>query len=167
MGPWIKADIENLILIPGHNIEAPVHFVNIGKTAARHLIGLAYVESVKWNDAPSYEINVPGVYGAGGTLFPTDKYNVIATLLRIASKNAPRAENVKLTPDMLRDFNNGAIYFVVYGIAEYVDTYDVPHWLVFCLPTHAGPYFCNTNCARHNDTDNNWSQERNKTPRPF
>jgi hypothetical protein len=159
--PWLQMQGGESFAQPvaGGNVNIVITISNAGKTAAREVHGIARVEKLRTDQAPSLRISGSVSDTSAGILFPGQPLKFAAPLLGDET-GQQKPVPVQLTAEDVGDWNGGKIYLAVFGQVTYRDVFDVDHWTNYCtiyLPRGPGPSM-ETNsrsCAAANNVDNN------------
>jgi hypothetical protein len=148
---WIVPvyDIDNVKVLSGVRLIAPVTVVNTGKTPAHDVEGVVYVQPLNNNAAPPFNYHPLGdVSGLGlpfrvGLMFP----------------NMPKPFEIpggKIGPKFLQELGTTK-WVALYGQITYSDIFDHPHWIHFCsarpIAVTKQTLDARTECRNYNDTD--------------
>ena len=129
---------QNAIVIPGHSIEIPFNLVNSGKTSAFKFKVKFRAEFISRDDEPAldYPINqisradTPRVR-AGGDIESGDSSGLIN-----ASVRSTNGRYVKANDEDVQEYQRGDKDVLFYGVVDYTDIFQVPHWYRFCNIDH-------------------------------
>lgn len=147
---------------PSDPMSVPAQFLNIGKTPAINVSGLAQLNLVPTGREPA----LPEKW-LGGNLPPGG----VETLKTMAFFQAPifpgmhsqfeitrdysGEKPLPLTADEARALNAKTLYAVVFGRVFYTDIFGVTHWTQFCSAVGVGFSVSPKNCVEYGDVDKN------------
>jgi hypothetical protein len=143
--PWVRAWFD----APPFQFSNPVisitiHAMDYGKTPAKSLNGVFFIERVENGAEPSLPGDKPFATAAEGTQFPNIP----------ADSTLQHAHSLSKTE--LDDLSAKKIFFVIYGTFTYTDFFNTKHWTRFCQPwiLVQGDYSFKK-CTEYSDVDNN------------
>lgn len=127
-------------------IEIPLQLMDIGKTSARSVEAVFFVEVVKNGQLP--RLDSPRKMAesgfSSGILYPNIPYESSA----FRGRPIDRAEQ--------EDLIAGRAYIAVHGRVDFRDVFKVRHWTKFCLWVPlANAQYTSRECAQYNNVDNN------------
>jgi hypothetical protein len=164
--PWIKVSQKQpgITIAAGQPLSATLELVNIGKTPARSVLAVVFVEIVDNNGSPRLiYFDVPWKEARHFSRASTGVLFTDQTLDAQTSRQGPKsggsadeAQDVPLSPDELKKMDDGRAYVAVYTLVVYKDTFDRDHWTTFCgwKGTRSGSYTA-AECTNYNNVDNN------------
>lgn len=145
--PWMRLTLDFSPMEVAHAVLAGrANILNFGKTPAKRVFSLFYVEKVENGKVPTFKPTKQVAGFSAGTIFPN---------------LPPPQEGFRpyyfLTPEEGKAFGKGTVFFVVFGTVTYEDFFHVKHWTKFCqyeASATGGPYTAEK-CTSYNDVDNN------------
>ncbi len=173
--PWIKTDLGE----PGADgkvrwwnrvgdpLNVPIRFTNTGKTPAKHVTAVIYVDILPKDQVPKLPI-----YGARkklptgatrsflagwkittGRIFPGNHADDTVTKVEVVNGEMRRAI---LGVPQANDFAHGNSYLLMHGKIDYWDEFGTHHWSIFCSANFVDGGSANiTKCANYADDDGN------------
>jgi hypothetical protein len=143
----VPADVWNA-LKDGQPINVPFILDNTGKTPAKKVCGTILIQIVKNGEQPDFN----RVTGGTNYVFP----NVVPQYHEkiLAPAFEPPEKPMILDPEVHKSLLAGRSHIFDFGKLEYVDVWNVKHWVTFCgMPgtSGGGPLAC----ANYNQIDDN------------
>lgn len=143
--PNAKQGTATVSVTENQPIGIPLRFTNTGKTAARHVEAIFFVEVVKNGQVPLLNSKKKAESGfSAGIVYPSIHSDIAAFRIRPATRTEQQ------------DLISGQAYIAVYGRVDYRDVFKVPHWNKFCLwIPFASIGYTSRECAQYNNVDDN------------
>lgn len=155
----------NIQLIPVQweekkTLQFKVILTNTGRTPAKHFSGYVFVEKVLIGHKPHF--GFVGNRISAAVLFPNFPINDWGFQSVTPGSNPATKKLVKMSHSDIQELNDGKAFVAVHGIINYLDVFDVPHWLRFCAyaatndtrPLTAIQKSA-TSCVEYNEIDKN------------
>jgi len=157
---WVSVVRDNFKWNVGSEMIFPCHFINTGKTPAKHFEAWVAATVMKSNEKPEFiykrGTGHPLVRAKAPFLWPSEQ---VPFPLPVFKKPTRVAEKLILTRPLLEGMDAGTSYVLMYGKITYVDVFGIDHWMTFCdiyptanrlLPSLSGAY---ARCIAYNETD--------------
>lgn len=138
----------------GQPIGYPIQVLNSGKSPAKKILALVFIELVTNGSSPRLTDYSPkgGSSEKAGVMFPSGNINFMSY----------RIDDVRGVPQPLsleeqNGLSQGKTYLVVYGHVQYFDSTGIYHWTQFCDWKGFNEFvtYSAQGCTAYNDTDNN------------
>jgi hypothetical protein len=172
--PWLKLEVGKTVdnpsgnmtvnIVIGGTLTVPVTLTNVGKTPARKVITLLFIEIVPTGQDPHLPTHrgetITGVPYFGGVLFPSDVHNVPAIRLVESPEGTPRQEQ-PLTRSEAQSLSERKSYLAVWGSVHYCDIFGILHKTDMCEATFtSGENAGSEKCTKFSDTDTDDNDEK-------
>lgn len=143
---WLNIKFKPDQIEAGKPIRGTLKVTNTGKTPAKKVAGTASLQKVASDKSPKVEgLIIDTVFSS---LIPPGSDLVVSVTGR--DGKSP----VNFTKTDLEELRSGKAYIAVIGKFGFVDIYDTPHWIKFCLWKDYGPgTYSAAECVNHNETD--------------
>jgi hypothetical protein len=139
-------------------VSTQLQYINVGKTAARHLIEEVVLEVVKNGNSPSFDYkHTAHQLGSTGIVLPQKPETFTAQLSKPVAANPILGEPRFLSASEYRAMVDGEYYLAIYGRIRYQDIFNVPHWTKYCefSAPSTGRSFTAKACTDYNNVDSN------------
>jgi len=159
---WIQmTQTKKLTYNENQPLTVNIEVLNIGRTAAQHLITEVIVEKlpIKLPPSLSFKKGVPRTIETTGVLYPYGApMNVKGSWKRVVSGGSKNgeAESVDLSIPDIQELTLGGTYVVIYARTRYIDIFGTHHVTKFCSYDSPGRKPVPVrDCVDYNGVDNN------------
>jgi hypothetical protein len=165
--PWIEVvdKAGQISITEGQPLVWATGIANVGKTAARSVMHVSFIEIVQNGSNPKFvkdTDHLPRNRAFSrdfiGAMFPSHPmiYSDVARG-RIVPGTKIATEFGMVTKSEVDSLNAGLSYIAIHGFVSYYDIFNVHHWTKFCFWHYVlgGPEYTAGGCTAYNSVDNN------------
>jgi hypothetical protein len=143
-------------LTPNAPLSVPMRMTISGKTAAKQVLAIFFVEVVKATDAPKLDSKSPYFWRfSAGLIQPTETPGDFLVYRQQPGIGLNAMSNLG-EPEM-QELRNGDAYLVVHGKMRYRDIFEASHWAKYCFAMPLSftlKYYNSKRCSDYNSIDN-------------